>query len=971
MLKRYRRAAGLTQEELAERAGYSVGHVSKLESSVRLPISATVELLADALALGPAERSALLRAARRAGGQPQALVRVRAKGLAPLVGRSVEEACIERHLTGDVEPPLLLFAGEPGIGKSRLLQAAAERGVSEGWFVLEGACRRNGAQGPFGPLLEALASTIRPMNRSQLRAALDGCSWLVRLLPELAESGSAPMPAWSLPADQERRLMFSAVTRFLCNVAGPAGTLLLLDNAQWAGTDTLDLFGALVQAAPATPLRMIGAYRHNEVRPASDLAVLMADLARDRLVVRELIDALAPPAAAELLDVLLADAEHVDIPTRVEVLRKAAGAPFILVSYAQWLRLQANPEGIIPADLAIPWDVTQIVEQRVAALPKAARAIVRIAAVSDGDDAPDTLISVAGRLGYAELEAISAIDTACEAGLLIQRDDGRYAFTYDLFQQVVERSMGAAQHAYLHREIAEALEGQGARGSPSWEALADHHVRAGEPEQALIYLEQAGAHAKALHAYADAEYYYRTLVEYLDGHGRMLKAAQAREQLGIMLGYRGRYDEALAELERALEAYRSGGWRDAEVRVATLVGQELYAQGAIERGIARLEQEAHTVVGVADRSLAALYLSLAQLYGASGEYERALDAGERAAKLARASNDRRLLALAELERGTALGILGRVDEGLRVLEDAAIPITKATGDLWTQALALDRAAQSHILRGEFSEASRDIERGMLLAWQLDDQSVSAKMMLNRGILRFHRGAWRQAQVDLRWASATLHLHGLTPRAALAMAWLGQLSLAKGRWKRAEYELTRSLVLAEMGGDRQSAIQAQCARAEQDLLEGKPEQARLRLEPLLADAGNRRAELTGVLALLGWAWLELGDGRQGESLAAASVLRASATGLRCTLTDALRIQALVAARMGRWEEALECVEQARSLARMLSYPYAEAKALAVGGQLFLQRHEVGRGVAQLAAARSLLNLLGDRLYVAALPGPVEY
>src|SRR5207245_7927422 len=83
----------------------------------------------------------------------------------------------------------------------------------------------------------------------RLRADLRGCAWLVRLLPELAEGPIEPLPGWTLAPEHERRLMFKAVQRFLANVAGPAGTLLVLDDLQWAGADALDLLATLVRAA--------------------------------------------------------------------------------------------------------------------------------------------------------------------------------------------------------------------------------------------------------------------------------------------------------------------------------------------------------------------------------------------------------------------------------------------------------------------------------------------------------------------------------------------------------------------------------------------------------------------------------------------------------------------------------------------------------------------------------------------------
>lgn len=92
----------------------------------------------------------------------------------------------------------------------------------------------------------------------------------MRLLPELAEGPIEPLPAGALPSDQERRLLFRAVERFLGNSAGPAGTLLLRDDLQWAGADALDLLATLVHAAAEIPLRVITAYRDTDVQAQDD-----------------------------------------------------------------------------------------------------------------------------------------------------------------------------------------------------------------------------------------------------------------------------------------------------------------------------------------------------------------------------------------------------------------------------------------------------------------------------------------------------------------------------------------------------------------------------------------------------------------------------------------------------------------------------------------------------------------------------
>ena len=97
-------------------------------------------------------------------------------------------------------------------------------------------------------MVDALADSLRRLPSAEQRRYLQDCTWLVRLLPELAETGVVPSPNWVLPQEQERRLMFAAVTRYLAHVAGRAGTLLVLDDLHWAGPDAVDLLQALARA---------------------------------------------------------------------------------------------------------------------------------------------------------------------------------------------------------------------------------------------------------------------------------------------------------------------------------------------------------------------------------------------------------------------------------------------------------------------------------------------------------------------------------------------------------------------------------------------------------------------------------------------------------------------------------------------------------------------------------------------------
>jgi transcriptional regulator with XRE-family HTH domain len=121
LLKRHRRAAQRTQEELAECAGYSAHYVSMLERGVRLPPPFTVDALADALAL-PATARAALHAA--AGPHPHPASPGVSPPALPLIGREPEVARVVRLLRGD-GVRLLTLTGPGGVGKTALARQAA------------------------------------------------------------------------------------------------------------------------------------------------------------------------------------------------------------------------------------------------------------------------------------------------------------------------------------------------------------------------------------------------------------------------------------------------------------------------------------------------------------------------------------------------------------------------------------------------------------------------------------------------------------------------------------------------------------------------------------------------------------------------------------------------------------------------------------------------------------------------------
>jgi tetratricopeptide (TPR) repeat protein/transcriptional regulator with XRE-family HTH domain len=950
LLRRHRLAADLTQEELAERAQVSKRSIGDMErGAAHRPRKDTVALLAAALNLSPREQAVFVDAARRVGALQLSAGAPGGRSEPPLVGRERELALLERHLAGE-GPPLLLLAGEPGIGKSRLLQAASQQAAEQGLRVLDGGCQRRGGHEPYAPLQGALQRRLRCQPPVRLRSELQGCAWLVHLLPELAAGPIEPLPQWVLPPEQARRLMFEAVARLLTNIAGPAGVLLLLDDLQWAGVDGLDLLSALVRSAAEVPLRIVGAYRDIEVQPPDPLAVMLADLAHAGLATRRVLAPLAAPEAAQLLDDLLLAAEPVDLQLRERVVQRTGGVPFFLVSCATALRQQEGLEGVD----GVPWDVAQSVRQRVAALPPAGRAVLDAAALAGRVVPRALLLSMTAQSRDAVLDALEA---ACRAHLLEEEGRDAYRFAHDLVREVVEADLSTARRAALHRQVAEALEAQAA--VPALEALAYHYAQSDAMEKAVLYLEQAGDQARDHFAHTAAAECYHGLVERLDQQRRDLDAAHAREKLGSALWALGQYAVALPVLKRAAETYRQRGDLESLARATALIVEVYTISGAFHAGLRYLQpvlEELRSAVPA--RSLAELYGALARLLFPMGQYREQLAAAERAAELARAVQDDWRVAEATWMQSGALLALGRDAEGRRVLEET-VRLTAAVGQLDILGRTLNRLAVTACDAGDLAAARSYIERALQNAERISSPRLIADTKVKRGEIAFVAGQWDEARADYQQAMTMISQIELSHFSAWAPLDLARLAHAEGAVAEAWHYLEQTVVIAERVSNFWALAAVQTLWAEVQVLEGQAEAVRTRLTLLLERSDLWPRDIVAAQATLAWAHLELNAVTEAEALALQASTRARAAHYSLTLADALRVQAMVLIRQERWMAATDALEEGLALAWRIPYPYAEGRLLRVYGQMFMARAEARPALERLEAALAIFRRLGAR------------
>jgi tetratricopeptide (TPR) repeat protein/transcriptional regulator with XRE-family HTH domain len=316
-----RRAMNLTRNELAEQVGCAAVTIKKIERDERKPSRQMAELLAEHLAIPPADRNAFLQMARGFRGDPaapsQPLLRIphflEQEGPGPsrsaidFVERGLElsrlETCLDQALAGKAVPIFLL--GEAGSGKTTLMREFARRAqeAHPKLLVAGGQCNAQTGQGdafrPFRDILGILTGdleidwTVEMLNQQQalqiwasipdvLQAIADfGPHLLDHLLPvtPLLRRISAHLAGnadWfdhfrasvhdvtSKHSDLERGQVSDELTQVFRAVAGGHPLLLILDDLQWADNASLNVLFHLCRRLAGSRVLIVGAYRTGE-----------------------------------------------------------------------------------------------------------------------------------------------------------------------------------------------------------------------------------------------------------------------------------------------------------------------------------------------------------------------------------------------------------------------------------------------------------------------------------------------------------------------------------------------------------------------------------------------------------------------------------------------------------------------------------------------------------------------------------
>ncbi len=568
------------------------------------------------------------------------------------IGRSaVLDAAVARvdaaRTTGSLR--FLLVAGEPGIGKSRLVADVGDAAAQAGFRVLVGRCH----EGDYAPALWPWLTIVRTLSEGSGADPL-----LVPLLEgEVTEATSG--------AGTGLR-MFDAVVELVARSASSCPLLLVLEDIHWADSTSLQLLRHLAQSGIPMPVSVLCTRRTTEATTGEALVDTLAVLAQAGAE-RLRLDGLDDASVGGLLTASVG--EH-DPQLDAFVAEVTGGNPFFVLQYARQLAGVPDLAHVEPTSLPVPDGIRDVLRQRIQRLPEPVVRTLTSAAVLGRSIDPDL---VAVLVDMPVDECLDHLDLAMTSGLVEDQEAG-YVFVHALARETLYAELSAARRMRLHDRAGRVIEDRGAPDADASTTIA-HHAHLAAPlspahaERACHWLERAAQVATSRHAHAEALALWRlveadaltdseTTVEALCG------AAAALLRMALTVEGRMQVDQAVHI------ARRLGRW-DLVARAAAIYnGAGVWSwreHGTQDDAFIAVLTEATRHVGDAERARLLAALQMEHFYGWDSSVADPL--GAESVEVARACDDRALLLEVLLVRIIATWGPDRAPQRLEMIDE--------------------------------------------------------------------------------------------------------------------------------------------------------------------------------------------------------------------------------------------------------------------------------------------------------------
>lgn len=649
--------------------------------------------------------------------------------LARYVGRTAERDALMKAwkiaVAGGTK--LVMVAGEPGVGKTRLVSEVARSVHDDGAVVLFGRCTEDALM-PYQPFVEALRDYAASASAMQVAEETGpGAVQLARLVPDLGARLGLSEPGLRADPESERFLLFESVAGWLDAIARRAPVLLVLDDVHWADSSTLQLVGFLARRLGERRLAVVGTYRETDLARTHPLAQTLADLRRERRVERISLHGLDADMVAELIGAIGGQTPPADFAVLVHA--ETEGNPFfieeVLVHLAESGALrQDDGEWVLTApldQLGVPEGVREVVGRRLDRLGETANRALSVAAVVGREFDLDLVAHVSG---LSTDELLDIVDHCLGARIVVEAPGvpGRFSFSHALIRQTLYDELGSTRRVVFHERVARAIETlRAGRLDDHIGTLAHHFLEAttvAGVTTAVDYAQRAAQQAVARSAYVEAAEILeraRQTVELLTPED---DATLADLWLGIGdARWRSRADAPAAFLNAA-ECARRADAAGGLARAAWGYGLATWVPGVTNTQCIALAEEALAALGDTEPGLRAYALTaIARELASSDQLERRSRAARQAMTLARQIGDPMAVTIAAWAYADDLYWSGDANGSALVWREAFDAAERAS-DGWYALGALQNLVGVTLAAGNLDEYEQALTRHAQMAERL-------------------------------------------------------------------------------------------------------------------------------------------------------------------------------------------------------------------------------------------------------------
>jgi DNA-binding winged helix-turn-helix (wHTH) protein/predicted ATPase len=717
----------------------------------------------------------------------------------PLVGRQADldrlRGALERARLG--ERQVVFVNGEPGIGKTTLIEAFLAGAGSAPWLANGDCIEQYGAGEPYLPILSALERLCRDASAGDLVAVLrrTAPTWLAQM-PSLIDPAAHEALTQRLGGTTQPR-MLRELAALLEALATERVLVIWLEDLHWADHSTLDAIAFLARRADRARLLLLGTYRPAEVVTGEHSLLHVCHDLRLHGHCQEI--SLAPLTKTEVTEYLRARLAGAPVSDALvqHVHQRTEGNSLFMVTVVDDLVARAlvtrspdgwsldNGGGPTPD---VPETLRQLIERQLQRLAATDQKLLEAASVAGVEFAAAAVASALG-------EAADAVEAQCERLARLGRflkprgatdwPDGtttaNYTFLHALHQEVLYASIPAGRRRDLHARVGKRLERAFAHRAREVAAeLAMHFERGRDAARTVQYHRLTGETALGRAAHVEAiAHLSRALDALPDGAARSQSEIEIQLALGpawiVAKGYAApeverTYTRALtlarrrrgrAELARVLNGLWNYRLVRAELGAARTLANELVRRGRATRDPA-VRSRAHAALGET-------LFHLGKLNAARAQLTRAL-----ARERTRAQSREQPRVASYMT--WALWMAGYPDQA-RAVSRRALDDARALGHPHSRTFALGFAAVLHPFCGEVSRVAELVEEQLALCQEFEIPYWRTWAMMMKGWVLSEQGRVADGAATMR---AAVNQHRATGAAVGVPHFLALLADLHGR-----------------------------------------------------------------------------------------------------------------------------------------------------------------------------------------------